>query len=72
MKIVALIAALGMSAAATASVKPTEPARSSNPLLVLTSYKAPPAKQQLQKGQAAKPTPYIYKAPMATRPLKTW
>lgn len=72
MKIVALVAVLGVSAVATSTVKPAEPVRSGNPLLVFTSYKGPAPKPQMQKAPAAKPTPYIYKAPMATRPLKTW
>lgn len=67
MKIVALVAALGASAVVSAPVQTERPA--ARPA-VFTSQ--PAAKQNLLQPVSAKQPVYIYKAPMATRPLKTW
>lgn len=75
MKIVAFVAALGASAVVSAPVqteRSVAPPKSS-PSVVLTSFKSQPAaKQNLLAPASAKQPVYIYKAPMATRPLKTW
>lgn len=74
MKIVALVAALSATAAVSVPAQPERPATpKSAPSLMLTSFKTQPsAKQNLLQPVSAKQPVYIYKAPMATRPLKTW
>ena len=74
MKIVALVAALGATAVAAVPGQSERPAApKTGPALVLTSFKSQPAaKQNLLLPINAKQPVYIYKAPLATRPLKTW
>ena len=80
MRLVALIAAVGLLAAGTASAQSGQvrnDAKSSGMLMAAT-YKPASAKTDntvrltAKPASAAKPQLYIYKAPMAVKPLKTW
>lgn len=84
MRLVALIAAAGLMAAGTASAQSGQvrnDAKSSG-LLMAATYKTTPARTANDNtvrftakpiaASAAKPQVYIYKAPMAVKPLKTW
>ncbi|MBA4011051.1 MAG: hypothetical protein C0481_04220 [Phenylobacterium sp.] len=83
MRFVALIAALGLIAAGTASAQSSGQVRhdvKSSGLLMAATYKTAPARTTTDNtvrftakpASAAKPQLYIYKAPMAVKPLKTW
>lgn len=84
MKIVALTAVLGLLAVGTASAQSSGQVRhdaKSSGLLMAAAYKPAPARATTDNtvkftakpvSAAAKPQIYIYKAPMAVKPLKTW
>ena len=80
MQIVALGAAVGLAVAGAAVAQSGTVTRAKEPaLLVRADYKAAPAAARNSNlrvtprfDPAAKPAPYIYKVPMATRPIKTW
>ncbi|WGU42033.1 hypothetical protein [Phenylobacterium sp. NIBR 498073] len=84
MRLVALIAVVGLLAAGTASAQSGQvrnDAKSSGMLMAAT-YKTTPARTATGNtvrftakpiaANGAKPQVYIYKAPMAVKPLKTW
>ena len=80
MKLVALGAAIGLAVAGGAVAQTGAVSRSKDPaLFVKADFKAAPAAARSgdlrtapRRDAAAKSTPYIYRAPMATRPIKTW
>jgi len=84
-RIVALAAALSLAGVGAASAQsgsgPVRADSKAGGLLMSVAYKAPPSRNADNTVRlTAKPLPaataktqvYIYKAPMATRPLKTW
>lgn len=84
MKIVALTAVLSLLAMGTASAQSSGQVRNdakSGGLLMTAAYKPAPSRTtdntvrftaKPVPNRAAKPPVYIYKAPMAVKPLKTW
>lgn len=83
MRFVALTAVLGLLAAGTASAQSSGQVRhdvKSSGMLMAAAYKPAPARTTTDNtvrftskpASAAKPQVYIYKAPMAVKPLKTW
>lgn len=82
MRLVALTAVLGLLAMGTASAQSSGQVRhdaKSSGLLMAATYKPASAKTDntvrltaKPASAAAKPQIYIYKAPMAVKPLKTW
>lgn len=80
-RLVALTAVLGLLAVGTASAQSSGQVRNdakSSGLLMAATYKPASAKTDntvrftAKSASAAKPQLYIYKAPMAVKPLKTW
>ncbi len=79
-KIVALGVAVGLAVAGAAVAQTGAVSRGKDSaLFVKADFKSAPAaarsgdlRTSPRMDAAAKPAPYIYKAPMATRPIKTW
>lgn len=81
-KIVALGAVIGLAVAGTAVAQSSSIDRKDNKdraVLVKAAYLGGDVplrygafKQASRPAAETKPAPYIYKAPMATRPIKTW
>ncbi len=82
-RLVALTAVLSLLAVGTASAQSSGQVRhdaKSGGLLMAATYKPAPARATTDNTvrftakpvSAAKPQVYIYKAPMAVKPLKTW
>lgn len=74
MKVV-LLAVIGIAIASPGLAQ--APVRDTKPKLTpirLTSGETPAKLRRIKllSPEAAKPAPYIYKAPLATRPIKTW
>ena len=83
MRLVALTAVLGLLAAGTASAQSSGQVRhdvKSSGMLMAATYKPAPTRAAsdntvrftAKPASGAKPQVYIYKAPMAVKPLKTW
>ena len=72
---VVLLAAIAISVASPALAQaPARDTKAKPAAIRLTSAETPARlrKIKLVTPAAVKPAPYIYKAPLATRPIKTW